>query len=209
MCKGRFVSFIEGAWLDSLDPCLKCLICTPFCPVLFVHMCVLGFFQGLCDCGSGDWCCTSCLPEERQFLVAVHQKDYTLMSEYLSKGANINSVVRLFTRKTTALLEAIKLNDLELIRFLLDHGADPNIEADDGPSGETPSQVATRSDNAEIQIMVQRAADYLAYARQHAAIASAVPPSIQEMTAPVSCLGLPLAHDSLGSLRQAKFQSYR
>ena len=181
MGNGRFISFIEGAWCDDLNRCIQCLLCTPVCPLICCHLVVVGFFQGLCESPSGDWCCVSCLPKERQFLVALRSKDYSKMLELLRLGADINAIARYYLNKrTTALLTAIELHDVELVRFLLHHGADPNVQAE-VPLGGTASQAASRSENAEIKTMVQHAAENVAGTTQRETVAAAIPPLMQQM----------------------------
>lgn len=75
------------------------------------------------------------LPIDQQFATALSTRDYGLAADLLARGARINlAIVRTETfdrdvvdETTTYLIDAARAGALDTVRFLLEHGADPNL----------------------------------------------------------------------------------
>jgi ankyrin repeat protein len=66
-------------------------------------------------------------------LQAVQNGDLVRLKQALDQDASINDAIYLpatFSSSTTALVLAVQNRHLKLVRMLLEHGADPNLEKD-------------------------------------------------------------------------------
>src|SRR6185503_12966738 len=79
-----------------------------------------------------------------RFLVAARASDLPAVKRALADGGSINSRNRI---GETALLSAIKRNDGDMARFLVDAGADVNVAA---INGVTPLMAAAYAGDAEL-----------------------------------------------------------
>jgi hypothetical protein len=69
---------------------------------------------------------------EMQLIIAAKENDIPRAQALLAKGANIN-VVKSFLTSTTPLNKAIQYGNIEMVDFLLQHGAKTDIKADHLP----------------------------------------------------------------------------
>lgn len=91
---------------------------------------------------AGDW---------KDMLTAVHNGDLDLVKHYLAEGINPN--YQHPELLTTPLIEAISFQQVEIARYLLEHGADPQLAA--GFSQDSPIKVARQTGNRELQHLIQ------------------------------------------------------
>ncbi|MBL7793932.1 MAG: ankyrin repeat domain-containing protein [Saprospiraceae bacterium] len=86
---------------------------------------------------SGDW---------KDMLKAVENGDFELVKYHLNNGIDINyehpEVV------TTVLIESAKLGNAEMVRFLIEHGADPFMKA--GFGGNNAIEIAHNNKDATL-----------------------------------------------------------
>lgn len=72
------------------------------------------------------------IEEEKELILAAYNDNLELIKKYLYDGININSYQEIIIDyisfyKWTPLHAAIKINNVDLVKFLLENGADPNI----------------------------------------------------------------------------------
>ncbi|MEE4380048.1 MAG: ankyrin repeat domain-containing protein [Candidatus Competibacteraceae bacterium] len=91
-----------------------------------------------------------------EFLQAVFEEEHDRVSDYLARGADVN-----FQSQGTALTTAVSNADVEMIRLLLDAGADVNLAATDDPDGDfNPLLRSAYDGHAEIvRLLIDAGAD--------------------------------------------------
>ncbi|MEO8201530.1 MAG: ankyrin repeat domain-containing protein [Gemmatimonadota bacterium] len=95
-------------------------------------------------------------PLDRDFANALSERDYERAAEVLHRGADINRVIHrmetfdrdVVDETTSYLVDAATAGDVEMVTFLLEHGADPNAAG--SYSGRTALLSATRFGHAGV-----------------------------------------------------------
>jgi ankyrin repeat protein len=92
---------------------------------------------------------------DTQLSATIDRGDWPGVRRLVARGANADTLA---SQRTTALMAAAKLNDVDLLSFLLDHGADPNRAVKRG--GYTALHYAISYGSREaIQLLVARGAE--------------------------------------------------
>ncbi len=91
----------------------------------------------------GDW---------KEMLVAVQNGDFDLVKYHIEGGIDPNYEHP--ELMTTALIESVEYDQLEIAKFLLDHGADPRQNA--WLSSDNPIKLAKRSGKREFVKLIKR-----------------------------------------------------
>ena len=106
---------------------------------------------------------------DREFGAAIAVADFPSADRLLKQGADIHRVIPttepdergLYEATTTYLIEATLRGHVETVRFLLEHGANPNIAG--MLASQTPLLVATRGGHVEIvDLLLDYGADFSA-----------------------------------------------
>lgn len=90
-----------------------------------------------------------------ELIMSSFDGDFNKVKEYLAKGADINFKEPIYN--VTALFFALKGNNTEIARYLIEHGADINLGANENT---TPLMAAILTDNTEIvNLLIKKGAD--------------------------------------------------
>lgn len=87
-------------------------------------------------------------PMDDLLISSIRNNNISMAKTALSNGANVN--YRPNTYSTTALVIAVKSGNPELVQFLLNNGADPNLASLSGNYLQTPLNIAVIIDNFKI-----------------------------------------------------------
>lgn len=119
-------------------------------PAFWPFLAVLGLFLSLMTYAAiySSW---ENRQPEWQLRRAVLDTDVVRVEQLLSEGAPVNRILA----GSTVLHHAAWAGKSEIVRLLLDHGADPNIRST--PSGETALHAATRGNRPEIVSLLLQA----------------------------------------------------
>ena len=86
---------------------------------------------------------------EQAFILALRHEQYEAASFLLEKGADINGVARAHHEECTALHQAVYLNDIAMIDWLLDRGATGDIE--DNRFGDNAMEWAKKLERSDVE----------------------------------------------------------
>lgn len=89
--------------------------------------------------------------------IAIKQKNVSLIQQYLQAG-KLNPNLKF--RRDSLLTTAINENQLEILKLLLENGADPNLKSYENGRSEPPLITATRLNNLKaVELLVSHGAN--------------------------------------------------